>query len=103
MLGSLGSKTSHVDEVVRETKIEVISLVNLRDILGSELQAKSFNVGLELRNFVTADHWDHVWGLGQEISMPDACRYRKCVTYFLHRVRKGNSGKGDTVTLRNTI
>lgn len=65
VLGSLGSKASQVDEVVRETKIEVISLLNLRDILGGELQAKSFDVGLEMSNFVTANHREHVWGLEQ--------------------------------------
>ena len=65
MLRSLGSKASRVDEVVRETEIEAISFVNIRDILGGELQAKRFHVGLEVSNFVTAYHWEHIWGLAQ--------------------------------------
>lgn len=72
VLWSFWSNASHVDEVVRETEIEIISLVNLRHVLGSELKAKSFDVGLEIRNFVTADHWEHVWGLAS-IRIADGC------------------------------
>lgn len=65
VLRSFRSNASHVDEVVRETEIEIISLVDLRHVLGSELKAESVDVGFEVTDFVTADRWEHVWGLGQ--------------------------------------
>ncbi len=67
VLRSFRNNASHVDEVVRETEIEIISLVDLRHVLGSELKAESVDVGLEIRDFVTADRWEHVWGLGQRL------------------------------------
>ena len=45
----------HVDDVVREAWIEVIAFLNFRDILRTELQAKSFDIGLEMSYFAAAD------------------------------------------------
>ena len=43
---SLGRFACHIDEVVREARIEVIALFNLLDILRTELQAQSLYIGL---------------------------------------------------------
>ena len=66
VLRPLGSKASHVDEVVRETEVEIIPLVNLRDVVMRELQAQGFDVGLEIGDVIPTDQGEHVWGLGQD-------------------------------------
>ncbi len=52
---SLRGFPSHVDGVVREAWIELIAFLNLRDILRTELQAKSIEIGPEMSYFAAAD------------------------------------------------
>lgn len=63
VLRPFGGKASHVDEVVRESQIEIVSFVNLRHVLRGELQAQGFDVGFEIGHAVAADHGEHVRGL----------------------------------------
>jgi len=103
VLRSFRNNASHVDEVVRETEIEIVSLVNLRHVLGSELKAESVDVGLEIGNFVTADRWEHVWGLRQRLVHLSYVSEGLNDLYLVQRVCKCNSSDWNLVTLRSFI
>lgn len=60
VLGLLGGLSCHVDKVVRESRVEVVALLDVFDVLGGELEAESLDVGFEMVDLGAADERKHV-------------------------------------------
>lgn len=102
VLGTLGRRTSHVDEVVREAEVEVVALVELGNVLGRELEAERFDVELELLDAVAADHGEDVGCL--DPLLPDRCRkFRESIAYLLEDVRKRDGCDGHALALCDLV
>lgn len=63
ILGALRSIAGLAEEVVREAKVEIVSLLNVRNILGSQLQAESLDIGLEMSDLTAADDGEQIRSL----------------------------------------
>lgn len=63
ILGALRSVAGQVEEVVREAKVEIVSLLNVGNILSGQLQAESLDIGLEMSDLAATDNGEQIWGL----------------------------------------
>lgn len=60
VFGSSGCFACHIDEVVREARIKIIAFFNFLDILRTELQAQSFDIGFEIADFAASEDRENV-------------------------------------------
>lgn len=103
ILGALRSRAGEVEEVVREAKVEIVTLLNVGNILGSQLQAECLDIGLEMSDLTATDNGEQIRSLYISNQLAEGLRRWEFPIYLLQRVGKCDGSHRDIAALGDLV